>query len=96
MDAQVYLHFINHGYGNVVIAAISWSIILSSITHGATLVFPQLVVTYAVLRALVCANLLPWGLRKSQRMVCIDSRMLSTAVASPYQTLRELLVGDHK
>ena len=31
MDAQVHLHFINHGCGNVVIAAISWGIILSSI-----------------------------------------------------------------
>ena len=31
MDAQVYLHFINHGCGNVVIAAVSWGIILSSI-----------------------------------------------------------------
>ena len=30
-----------------------------------------------------------------QRRACIDSRMLSTTVASPCQTLRELLAGDH-
>ena len=32
-----------------------------------------------------------WGLWNSQRMACIDSLMLSTSVASPCQTLRELL-----
>ena len=34
----------------------------------------------------------PWGLKKSQRRGCINSRMLSTCVASPCQTLRELVV----
>ena len=34
--------------------------------------------------------------KKLQRRACIDSRMLSTAVASPYQTLCELLAGDHE
>ena len=29
-------------------------------------------------------------------MACIDSRMLYTTVASPCQTLRELLAGHHK
>ena len=38
----------------------------------------------------------PWGLRKSQRMACIDSRMLSTTVAGPCLTLRGLLVEDHE
>ena len=33
---------------------------------------------------------------KAQRRVCIDSRMLSTTVASPCQTLCELLAGDHE
>jgi hypothetical protein len=32
----------------------------------------------------------------SQRTACIDSRMLSTTVASPCQTLRVLLAGDHE
>ena len=31
-----------------------------------------------------------------QRRACIDSRMLSTTVASPCQTLCELLAGDHE
>ena len=44
---------------------------------------------------LICSLRVPWGLRKSQRMACIDSCMLSTAVASPCQTLCELLAGDH-
>ena len=34
---------------------------------------------------------IPWRRKKSQPRACIDSRMLSTAVASPCQTLRELL-----
>ena len=33
---------------------------------------------------------------RSQRTACIDSRMLSTSIANPCQTLRELLVGDHE
>ena len=37
----------------------------------------------------------PWRHKKSQRMACIDSRMLSTTVACPCQTLREL-AGDHE
>ena len=41
-----------------------------------------------------CVPLLcvPWGLRKSQRMACIDSRMLSTTVmkSTEVQTLGEL------
>ena len=60
-------------------------------------------VTYGVLRALVQGAIMqirslcaPWGLRKSQRMVCIDSIMLSTTVTSLCQTLRELLVENHK
>ena len=36
----------------------------------------------------------PWRHKKPQRRACIDSRMLSTTVASPCQTLRELLAGD--
>ena len=33
----------------------------------------------------------PWRHKKPQRRACIDSRMLSTTVASPCQTLSELL-----
>ena len=32
----------------------------------------------------------PWRHKKSQRTACVDSRILSTTVASPCQTLREL------
>ena len=32
--------------------------------------------------------------KKTQRRACIDSRILSTAVASPCKTLRELLAGE--
>ena len=32
----------------------------------------------------------PWGLKKSQGRSCIDSRMLSTTVATPCKTLRAL------
>ena len=35
-----------------------------------------------------------WRHKKSQRRACIDSRMLSTTVASPCQTLRELPAGE--
>ena len=38
----------------------------------------------------------PWRHKKSQRRASIDSRMLSTTVASPCQTLRELLAGYHE
>ena len=38
----------------------------------------------------MCLLCVPRRLKKSQRRVCIDSRMLSTTVASPCQTLREL------
>ena len=38
----------------------------------------------------------PWRHKKSQRRVYIYSHMLSTTVASPCQTLHELLAGDHK
>ena len=34
--------------------------------------------------------------KKSQRKACIDSRMLSTTVASPCLTLRGLLAEDHE
>ena len=37
-----------------------------------------------------------WRHKKSQQKSCIDSRMVSTAVASQCQTLRELPVGDHE
>ena len=36
----------------------------------------------------------PWRHKNSQRMACIDSRMLYTTVASPCQTLCELLAGE--
>ena len=35
----------------------------------------------------------PWGLRKSKRMACIDSRMQSTTVTSPCQTPRATRVA---
>ena len=41
----------------------------------------------------LCAS---WRHKKSQRRAWIDFRMLSTTVASPRQTLRELLAGDHE
>ena len=41
---------------------------------------------------LLCVS---WKHKKSQRRACIDSCMLSTTVASPCPTLRELLAGDH-
>ena len=42
-------------------------------------------------RDLIRSLCVPWGLRKSQRIASIDSRMLSTTATSPCQTLRELL-----
>ena len=39
----------------------------------------------------VCLLCVPWRHKKSQRMACIDSRMLSTSVDSLCQTLHELL-----
>ena len=38
----------------------------------------------------------PWRHKKLQQRACIDSRMQYTSVASPCQTLRELLAGDHE
>ena len=52
MDEQVYYHFINHGCGNVVIAAVSWAIILSSINPWRHI---GISTTNGVLRALVGA-----------------------------------------
>ena len=43
----------------------------------------------------ILLSVYPWRHKESQRRACIDSRMLSTTVASPCQTLRELLAGDH-
>ena len=40
---------------------------------------------------LLCVS---WRHKKTQRRACIDSRILSTAVASPCKTLRELLAGE--
>ena len=37
-----------------------------------------------------------WRHKKSQRRASIDSCMLSSSVASPCQTLREQLAGDHE
>ena len=45
---------------------------------------------------LICLLCVPWRHKKPQRRVCIDSRMLSTTVASQCQTLRKLLVGDRE
>ena len=43
------------------------------------------------LHDLIHSLCVPWRLKKSQPHACIDLRMLSTSVASPCQTLRELL-----
>ena len=42
---------------------------------------------------LLCAS---WRHKKWQRRACVDSRLLSTTVASPCQTLRELPARDRE
>ena len=44
----------------------------------------------------MCLLSVPWRLKKSQPRECIDSRMLSTTVASLCQTIRRLLAENHE
>ena len=53
-----------------------------------------MVLTYLELIGLMCV---PWRHKKLQQRACIHSRMQSTSVTSPCQTLHELLVaGNHE
>ena len=59
---------------------------------------PSISGAHACIRRLDLIRLLcvRWRRKKPQRRVCIDSRMLSTTVASQCQTLCELLAGDRE